>query len=116
MVPTEVTPSLDEGPVFTPMTEMPSLINRREALEAVGRNYPKLLKDAGIGGQVNVWILIGTDGTIEKAQVQNSSGHAALDEAAVKVARVFQFSPARNQGKPVPVWISVPISFSVGEE
>jgi TonB family protein len=113
VVPTEVTPSLDEGPVFTPMTEMPSLTNRSEALQAVERNYPKLLRDAGIGGKVNVWILIGADGTIEKAQVQMSSGHAALDEAAVRAARVFQFSPARNQGKPVPVWISVPITFTV---
>lgn len=113
-IPTEVSPSLDQ-PVPTPFTEMPSLTNRQDAIRAVEQNYPKLLKDAGIGGQVTVWILIGTDGTVEKTQVQRSSGHAALDEAAVRAAREFRFTPARNRGELVPVWIAIPIAFAVPE-
>jgi TonB family protein len=34
-----------------------------------------------------------------------------MDEAALDVARVMKFSPAKNRGRPVPVWVSIPITF-----
>jgi len=47
-----------------------------------------------------------------KTQVAESSGHQALDDAALLVADIIQFSPALNRDKRVPVWISVPINFT----
>jgi TonB family protein len=43
--------------------------------------------------------------------VNEPSGHTSLDEAALRVANVMQFSPAMNRDKKVPVWVSLPITF-----
>ena len=47
--------------------------------------------------------------------VATSSGHEALDEAGLRVARSMRFTPARNQGEIVPVWIAIPIMFTPDE-
>ncbi len=104
---------LGDQPVFTPYTVKPELKNRREAMRIVEGNYPKLLRDAGIGGTVNVWVFIDTRGNVKNAQVQKSSGNKALDEAALTSAREFEFTPALNRDKQVPVWVAIPITFSV---
>jgi protein TonB len=75
------------------------------------RAYPPLLRDAGIGGEVNVWFLIDEGGAVQKTLVNESSGYPALDEAALGVGRSMEFTPARNRDKAVPVWVSIPIKF-----
>jgi protein TonB len=50
---------------------------------------------------------------VGNVQINKSSGHQALDEAALAVAEMIRFTPARNNEKLVPVWISLPITFSV---
>ncbi|MGD8867894.1 MAG: TonB family protein [Gemmatimonadales bacterium] len=104
---------IGDQPVFTPYTVRPEIKNRREAVRIVERYYPKLLKDAGIGGRVMVWVFIDTNGIVKNAQVQNGSGNSALDDAALKAAREFEFTPALNRDKKVPVWVAIPITFSV---
>jgi len=104
---------IGDQPVFTPYTVRPEIKNRREAIRIVERYYPKLLKDAGIGGKVNVWVFIDTNGVVKNAQVQQGSGNSALDDAALKAAREFEFTPALNRDKRVPVWVAIPITFSV---
>ncbi len=104
---------LGDQPVFTPYTVKPEIKDRRAALRIVEGNYPKLLKDAGVGGTVNVWVFIDTNGLVKNAQVQKGSGNKGLDEAALKSAREFVFTPALNRDKRVPVWVAIPITFSV---
>ena len=103
---------LADAPAFTPYTVRPSIKNRGEVTRALEREYPALLRDAGIGGTVLVWFFIDEEGRLLRTQVHESSGHRALDEAALKVADVIQFSPALNRDKRVPVWISLPITFT----
>ena len=47
-----------------------------------------------------------------EAHVLFSSDGASAVEAALKVAEVVQFDPAMNKDKTVPVWISLPITFT----
>lgn len=98
-------------PTFTPYTVAPELKNRDDASAALDQNYPPLLRDAGIGGQVLVWFLIDKTGEVQNATLKETSGHEALDQAALSVARAFRFSPALNRDQPVPVWIALPIVF-----
>jgi len=106
------TTDLSAAPTFTPWTVEPGIRNRAELERALVREYPPLLRDAGIGGTVDVWFFIDEEGTVVKTQVAESSGHQALDDAALLVADIIQFSPALNRDKRVPVWISVPINFT----
>jgi len=105
--------AIGDVPSFTPFTVAPVLRNRTEVGRALEREYPQLLRDAGVGGQCEVWIRIGEDGTVQDVQVNNSSGHAALDQAAIRVGQTMQFSAAMNRDKQVPVWVSIPITFQV---
>ena len=104
---------LSAAPVFTPMTVQPEIKNRREVEAALMKEYPSILRNAGIGGQVIVWFFISEEGRVLDRRVSESSGYAQLDEAALKVADVFQFTPALNREKIVPVWIRFPITFQV---
>jgi protein TonB len=104
---------LSTTPSFTPMTVRPGVRNREEIRRALEREYPALLRDAGIGGTVLVWFFIDEEGVVQQTQLHTTSGHRALDEAAMKVAGVIRFSPALNREKRVPVWISLPITFVI---
>ena len=106
---------LSAGPVFTPMTVAPEIRNRREVEAALLREYPVLLRNAGIGGQVVVWFFISEEGTVLDRRVSQSSGLTLLDDAALQVADVFRFTPALNRERIVQVWIEVPITFQVQE-
>ena len=50
--------NIESAPVFTPYTVKPELKNRDAVGRALVRNYPPLLRDAGIGGTVLTWLLI----------------------------------------------------------
>ena len=113
-------PPLDDGvtelaanPVFTPMTVRPELRNRDEVVAALMREYPSILRDAGVGGQVVVWFFISETGQVLERRVSQSSGHQQLDDAALKVADIYRFTPALNRDQIVQVWIQLPITFQV---
>ncbi len=105
----EVDPS--EAPVWTDVDVMPTRTNKDEVQRLFTREYPPLLRDAGIGGTVTVWFFIDETGGVVKNQIHTSSGHAALDDAALRIAGHYEFSPAKNKGKAVPVWVSLNIAF-----
>ncbi|MEJ2503202.1 MAG: M56 family metallopeptidase [Gemmatimonadota bacterium] len=102
---------VSEAPTFTPMTEAPRLQNATETSERLQAHYPTELRAAGIGGTANVWFFIDAEGAVKKAVVNRGSGYPALDEAALEVARLMEFTPARNRDEPVPVWVALDIRF-----
>jgi protein TonB len=99
------------APRFTPMTVRPTIRNMDEVRRALQRFYPPLLRDAGVGGTVVLWFFINEQGEVVRTQVNQSSGHAQLDEAASRVAEMIEFTPAQNRDRNVPVWIQWPITF-----
>jgi TonB family protein len=101
-----------ERPVFTPMTVRPRLENPAQVGATLRRNYPPLLRDAGIEGKAVVWFLIDETGKVRKTQINESSGYEALDEAALRVAGTMEFTPALNRDVPVTVWVQMPVAFS----
>lgn len=105
--------SLIDEPGFTPMTVRPDLTNEREMQRALEREYPAILRDAGIGGTVLIHFFIDEEGTVRRTLVAKTSGHVSLDQAALRVASVARFTPALNLDQVVPVWIQIPITFRV---
>lgn len=91
----------------------PRLTNVREIRQLLERLYPSMLKEAGIGGRVLLWVFVDAQGRAVRSQVNTSSGYPALDNAASRIVEQMEFSPAMNRDKPVGVWIAQPIDFSV---
>jgi len=104
-------PGMQDEPTATPISLAPEIADRRAALAAIERAYPPALKEAGIGGGVQVWMLITNRGNVARALIARSSGNAALDSAAVMAARTFQFRPAEYNGEKVCAWFRFPILF-----
>ncbi len=111
--PDEVTTTdISATPTFTPYTVRPGVKNPDEVTRAMEREYPPLLRDAGLGGTVRVHFFIDEEGRVVNTLVAETSGHKALDDAALSVANIIEFTPALNRDKKVPVWISLPITFT----
>jgi TonB family protein len=102
-----------EGPTFTPFTVRPEITNREAVARAMEAEYPTLLREAGIGGTASVWFFLDEAGAVQRVLLNTSSGHQALDQAAVRVARQIEFTPALEGDQRVPVWIALPITFTV---
>jgi protein TonB len=109
-----VAPVSRETPSFTPHTVRPELTNMDEVQRALVREYPPMLRDAQIGGTVEVWLFIDTEGKVDNSKIQKPSGYPMLDAAALNVANTMRFTPAYNRDQKVPVWVSIPITFRVG--
>ena len=111
--PEEAATDISSAPTFTPFTVAPSIQNRAEVVRAMEREYPPLLRDAGIGGRAVVFFFIDEGGIVQDFRISETSGHQALDDAALAVADVYRFSAALNRDKKVPVWVQFPITFQV---
>ena len=93
----------------------PLVSNAARVRQSLEREYPIGLKSAGIGGKVEVWFYVNERGVSERFQLKASSGNSDLDQAALRVARVFQFTPAQLNGEPIATWISQSIVFEGAE-
>jgi periplasmic protein TonB len=104
---------LEDAYRFTPMTLAPRLLNPDEVQRALERRYPRMLRDAGIGGSVVVQFFIDEDGNVLRRQLGATSGYTDLDEAALGVAGVMRFAPAMHRDRRVPVWVEIPVVFRI---
>lgn len=103
----------EDQPSYIPRDREPVLRNRGVLLRELQDRYPPMLREAGIGGTVRLYVYISETGEVEKTMLQRSSGQPALDRAAAEVARKAEFTPALNRERPTGVWILLPMSFDV---
>lgn len=73
--------------------------------------YPSLARRQGQQGRVVLRVLVNATGAAEQLEVRTSSGHAALDGAALEAVRRWRFVPARQGQDPVPAWVLIPLNF-----
>ena len=71
--------------------------------------YPRASQRAQETGRVLLHVHVGADGHPDQVDVQQSSGHPRLDQAALQAVRRWKFTPARQGDKPVAAWVIVPI-------
>lgn len=75
--------------------------------------YPARCLRLGIEGRVQVRVLVGENGRVQEATLDESSGDASLDEAALEAVRRWRFAAAQRDGVPVRAWARVPIEFKL---
>lgn len=78
--------------------------------------YPPEARAKRIEGKVELSILIGTDGNVKDAQLARTSGYPILDDAALQIARLAHFRPARINGKPKEVWVGWTLIFRIKKQ
>ncbi len=105
--PNENTPTPGDRPKFGEYVYVEEL---PEAIFKAPANYPDQAKRAGIEGTVMIQALVIEDGTIAECRVVKSVPE--LDEAAIVAVKQWRFRPALAKGKPVAVWVAVPVRFT----
>lgn len=73
--------------------------------------YPKEARERRVQGSVTLHVLVDRVGT--PCRISVIRGVDLLDDAAVEAASRWRFKPARAGGKPVCVWVEIPIQFSL---
>ena len=74
--------------------------------------YPSSSRRAGHEGTTVITFVVGVRGTVTSARITKSSGHAALDQAAISAVRTWRFTPARNGlGQAIPYTYKQSIPF-----
>jgi TonB family protein len=74
--------------------------------------YPEGALDDGISGTVWVRVRVLEEGRISEV-VHVESGPAELHQSAIDAIRTALFLPAMLSGRPVAVWASIPIEYSL---
>lgn len=105
-------PDLRAAPQFTPYNVRPELKNPEAISALLSRTYPPLLRDAGVGGTVLLWVFIDENGVVQRSLINQSSGRETLDDAALRVVPEMLFTPAIYRDRRVPVWIELPVLFT----
>ena len=80
----------------------------------VAPDYPAAARSAGITGVVRLQVLISSEGSVQDVEVYESSGNTALDSAAIRAVRSWQFTAAKDgAGRRVACYTIVPIRFNL---
>jgi TonB family protein len=88
--------------------EVPQMLNTELPFR-----YPAALYARKVQGNVTLRLHVDRDGQVraDSTRIEESSGYAALDSAAVKGSQELRFIPAKLHGEPMPVTILFPVYF-----
>jgi protein TonB len=75
--------------------------------------YPEIAQEAGIEGTVIVQAFINDKGIVEETIILKGVPNTGLDEAAARAIKETRFKPAKQRDRPVGVWISIPVHFTL---
>lgn len=92
---------------FVAVEIYPQLIYRHEP------EYPRLARQAGITGEVKVWVFVNEEGNVIDVSLCKSSGTTSLDEAAIKAAYKCKFKPGIQNGRPLKIWVAYDFEFKL---
>lgn len=98
-----------EAPPAPSRVELPS--SSADYLQNPKPPYPSMSKRLGEQGQVVVNVLIGFDGTAQKAEIKQSSGFDRLDQSALATVLRWRYVPGKRSGVAQAMWFNVPINF-----
>ena len=93
-------------PVATGPSRGPTLAEGNAPAE-----YPIASRRRNEQGTALVRARVGTDGSVERVELAQSSGSAQLDESALAAVRGWRFLPALERGTPVVSEVDLPVVF-----
>jgi len=79
-------------------------------VRTVPPDYPDELRREGVSGLVMVKCTIDEHGNVTTAEVEKSS-NGAFEKPAVTAVKKWKFKPAKQDGAPIAIKVSIPIKF-----
>ena len=89
-------------------------LNKPQVLQHVEARYTSDALRAKVQGDAVVEIVVGTSGVVERARLVSSVDSVfGLDSEALKAAKASTFKPGMRNGKAVPVWTTLTMTFRI---
>jgi len=82
-----------------------------QVTKRVRPTYPSVARAMELSGVVVVQALVGADGTIKDAFI--ITGPPVFRDDALEAIWQWRFKPASYRGKPVAVWVAIPVRFTL---
>lgn len=76
-------------------------------------HYPHAARRRGMQGRVLLHVQVMASGHCGQIEIQKSSGHDILDDAAVEAVKEWHFIPATHLGFAITSWLHIPIRFEL---
>jgi len=108
----------NEGPVFTSVEQVPEFPGGLDAFIAfISKNikYPAEARQNKVQGRVIISFIVENDGSLSNVHVARGIGYGADEEALRVIKASPNWKPGIQNGHPVRVTYSVPISFSLDD-
>lgn len=110
-----VAPSTDDEAIDNAKAEVPAAYPGGEValFTFIMKNlsYPEAAKEMNQEGTVLLRFMVNADGTVGKIKLEKSLSKECDAAAANVVRKLARFEPAKQNGRAVPVWITLPIQF-----
>jgi periplasmic protein TonB len=87
--------------------------NKKVQQPSTAEYYPPTSQRLGEEGTAKVKVCVGTNGRVTTSTLVETSGVDRLDEAAIKVSKLYRFNPATENGKPVEACANLPVKFTL---
>ena len=100
------------APVSTDTPSVTTVDTKPVPLNRLTPRYTEAARANGVQGSVVVRVLVGEDGSVKSVRVVRGLPDG-LTEEAMNVARQTKFKRAMKDGKPVPFWVGLEISFVI---
>jgi TonB family protein len=88
----------------------PMMLNVRTLRDAMNREYPEWLKSGQSRATVVVRMRVSPEGIPGQAVIRSSTS-PEFNEASLRAVRVIRFRPAALDGRPVAVWVELPLQW-----
>ncbi len=112
VAPTAVAPTIPAAPTAPPSPPAVQLpTSDADYLQNVRPPYPPMSKRLNEQGKTTVRVLIGVDGSPQRAEIVQSSNFERLDQAAVATVMRWRYVPGKRDGVAEAMWFNVPINW-----
>ena len=111
--PNAITVAVAEQPSApTPAPATPRVVTDVAYIEAPQPKYPPESRRSGEEGLVVLRVLINEIGSVARIDIERSSGHSRLDDAACAAVKRARFRPYLENGVPRMALATIPIEFN----
>lgn len=111
---TDSSPLVVMDPFETTIMRADEVDQQAVVLDRIQPRYPHECALRGLMGRVEIVAVVRADGGVEEARVIRAD-NSEFAAAALSAVRKWTFEPARKDGHPVAVRVSIPVRFVVPE-
>ncbi len=109
----KIVPCDNTKSTFTYVEQMPKTLFNIQQYISKSLHYPKEARAAGIEGRVKIRFVVDDEGAVCDATVIDGIGHGCDEEALRVVSEMPYWEPGMQNGMPVNVYFTLPITFAL---